>query len=108
MILTFVLVYEPIQMILEKNNMHDFDTSISSVDLQTFVATYLLPTALPSSWRSLIWRKCGIPQRRIINGSLNVTRLLLTEAQQTMGVWELIGLWLETNIIHLCMWICLS
>ena len=26
MILTFVLVYEPIQMILEKNNMHDFDT----------------------------------------------------------------------------------
>lgn len=26
MILTFVLVYELIQMILEKNNMHDFDT----------------------------------------------------------------------------------
>lgn len=26
MILTFVLVYELIQMILEKNNMHEFDT----------------------------------------------------------------------------------
>ena len=24
---------------------------------------------------------------------------------EAMGVWELIGLWLESNIIHLCMWI---
>ena len=22
-----------------------------------------------------------------------------------MGMWELIGLWLETNIINLCMWV---
>ena len=24
---------------------------------------------------------------------------------EAMGMWELIGLWLETNIINLCMWI---
>ena len=42
-ILTFVLVYELIQMILEKNNMHDFDTfNIFKWIFKTFVATYLL------------------------------------------------------------------
>ena len=24
---------------------------------------------------------------------------------EAMGMWELIGLWLETNIINLCMWV---
>ena len=43
MILTFVLVYELIQMILEKSNMHDFDTfNIFKWIFKTFVATYLL------------------------------------------------------------------
>ena len=43
MILTFVLVYELIQMILEKNNMHEFDTfNIFKWVFKTFVATYLL------------------------------------------------------------------
>ena len=42
-ILTFVLVYELIQMILEKNNMHEFDTfNIFKWVFKTFVATYLL------------------------------------------------------------------
>ena len=40
---TFVLVYELIQMILEKNNMHEFDTfNIFKWIFKTFVATYLL------------------------------------------------------------------
>lgn len=43
MILTFVLVYELVQMILEKNNMHEFDTfNIFKWVFKTFVATYLL------------------------------------------------------------------
>ena len=43
MILTFVLVYELIQMILEKNNMHEFDTfNIFKWIFKTFVAAYLL------------------------------------------------------------------
>ena len=38
MILTFVLVYELIQMILEKNNMHEFDTfNIFKWIFKTFV-----------------------------------------------------------------------
>ena len=44
MILTFVLVYELIQMILEKNNMHEFDTfNIFKWIFQVLLlATYLL------------------------------------------------------------------
>ena len=74
-ILTFVLVYELIQMILEKNNMHDFDT-----------------------FNIFKW---------IINGSLDVSAALsdLETQLEAMGMWELIGLWLETNIINLCMWV---
>ena len=43
----------------------------------------------------------------IINGNLDVAASLadLETQLQAMGIWELIGLWLETNIINLCMWI---
>ena len=109
MILTFVLVYELIQMILEKNNMHDFDTfNIFKWIFKTFVATYLLTNcftivmAVFGLAQNVVSRSAGI-----INGSLNVNAALadLQTQLEAMGVWELIGLWLETNIIHLCMWI---
>ena len=43
----------------------------------------------------------------IINGNLDVAASMadLETQLQAMGIWELIGLWLETNIINLCMWI---
>ena len=43
MILTFVLCYELIQLIVEKNNMHEFDTfNIYKWIFKTFVAVYIL------------------------------------------------------------------
>ena len=109
MILTFVLVYELIQMILEKNNMHDFDTfNIFKWIFKTFVAAYLLTNcftivmAVFDLARSVITKGGGL-----IKGSLNVNASMsnLRSQLESMGVWELIGLWLESNIIHLCMWI---
>lgn len=43
----------------------------------------------------------------VINGNLDVTAALadLETQLEAMGMWELIGLWLETNIINLCMWV---
>ncbi len=108
-ILTFVLVYELIQMILEKNNMHEFDMfNIFKWIFKTFVATYLLTncfTIVMSVFdvaQNVVSRSAGI-----INGSLNVSAAMSSLQSQlaSMGVWELIGLWLETNIINLCMWI---
>ena len=108
-ILTFVLVYELIQMILEKNNMHEFDTfNIFKWIFKTFVATYLLTNcftivmAVFDVAQNVVSQSAGI-----INGSLDVEAALadLETQLEAMGMWELIGLWLETNIINLCMWV---
>ena len=109
MILTFVMVYELIQMILEKNNMHEFDTfNIFKWIFKTFVATYLLTNCF-----TIVMAVFDIAQNvvagsaGIITGSLNA-EAALTDLQtqlEAMGMWELIGLWLETNIINLCMWL---
>ena len=109
MILTFVLVYELIQMILEKNNMHEFDTfNIFKWIFKTFVATYLLTNcftivmAVFDVAQNVVSQSAGV-----INGNLDVQAVLsdLETQLEAMGMWELIGLWLETNIINLCMWV---
>ncbi len=74
MILTFVLVYELIQMILEKNNMHEFDTfNIFKWIFKTFVATYLLTNcftivmAVFDVAQNVVSQSAGV-----INGNLDV------------------------------------
>lgn len=109
MILTFVLVYELIQMILEKNNMHEFDTfNIYKWIFKTFVAAYLLTNCFTITMAVFDVAQHVVSQSAgIINGNLDVTASLadLQTQLEAMGVWELIGLCLETNIINLCMWI---
>lgn len=109
MILTFVLVYELIQMILEKNNMHEFDTfNIYKWIFKTLVAAYLLTNCFTITMAVFDVAQHVVSQSAgIINGNLDVTASLadLQTQLEAMGVWELIGLWLETNIINLCMWI---
>ena len=108
-ILTFVMVYELIQMILEKNNMHEFDTfNIFKWVFKTFVAVYILTNcfqivmAVFDVAQTVVANSAGV-----INGNLDVTASIadLQTQLEAMGVWELIGLWLETNIIYLCMWV---
>ena len=95
-ILTFVLVYELIQMILEKNNMHDFDTfNIFKWIFKTFVATYLLTNcftivmAVFDVAQNVVSQSAGV-----INGNLDVTAALadLETQLEAMGMWELISL----------------
>ena len=102
-------VYELIQMILEKNNMHEFDTfNIFKWIFKTFVATYLLTNcftivmAVFDVAQNVVSQSAGV-----INGNLDVQAALsdLKTQLEAMGMWELIGLWLETNIINLCMWV---
>lgn len=108
-ILTFVMVYELIQMILEKNNMHEFDTfNIFKWVFKTFVAVYILTNcfqivmAVFDVAQTVVANSAGV-----ITGNLDVTASIadLQTQLEAMGVWELIGLWLETNIIYLCMWV---
>ena len=109
MILTFVLCYELIQLIIEKNNMHEFDTfNIYKWIFKTFVAVYILTHTFDivmgvfSLAQNVVNASAGV-----ISGSLEVNGAAalahLETLLQDMGIWELIGLWLETNILHLCM-----
>jgi hypothetical protein len=106
-VLTFVMTYELIQMIIEKNNMHDFDTfNIYKWIFKTFVAVYLLTNCFTITMavfdvaQQVIGSSAGI-----ITGSLDVDAQLADLATQleAMSLWELLGLWLETNIVSLCM-----
>jgi hypothetical protein len=109
MILTFVLCYELIQLIIEKNNMHEFDTfNLYKWMFKTFCAVYILTHTF-----DIVMFVFALAQQAVnsssgvISGSLAVgadaALANLETALQSMGVWELIGLWLETFIINLCM-----
>ncbi len=108
-VVTFVLVYELIQMILEKNNMHEFDTfNLFKWVFKTYVAVYILTNCF-----TIVMAVFDVAQHvvsgsaGIITGSLDVSPTLtdLQTQLEAMGMWELIGIWLETNIIYLCMWV---
>jgi len=108
LILTFVLTYELIQLIIEKNNMHEFDIfNLYKWIFKTFVAVYILTHTFDivmgvfSLAQNVVNSSAGV-----ITGSMEVdgaaALVHLETLLQDMGVWELIGLWLETNILHLC------
>jgi hypothetical protein len=109
MILTFVMCYELITMITEKNNMHDFDTfNLYKWVFKTFVAVYIVTHTFDIVMgvfelaQSVVNRSAGI-----ISGSVDVGAGVALDMMRTeleaMGVWELIGLWFEMNIIGLCL-----
>ncbi len=109
MILTFVVVYELIQMILERNNMAEFDTfNIFKWIFKTFIATILLTNCFTITMavfdlaQNVISRAAGL-----IGDGLEVAAAMedLAAELSEMGMWELLGLWLETSIVYLCMWV---
>lgn len=107
MILTFILCYELIHMVMEKNNMADFDTfNIFKWIFKTFVATYILTHTF-----DIVMGIFALAQHvvngsaGVIGGSLDVT-LALTDLETqlaAMGTGELIGMYLESAILSLAM-----
>lgn len=106
-ILTFVLCYELIHMIIDRNNMHDIDTFMFFKWIfKTFIAVYILThtfdivMAVFALAQNVVNGSAGI-----ISSSLNVD-LALTDLQTTleaMEIGELLGLYLESAIISLGM-----
>jgi hypothetical protein len=76
--------------------------------VKTFIAVFLLTHTFDivmgifALAQSVVNTSAGV-----ISGSLSVDGAAalahLETLLQDMGIWELIGLWLETNILHLCM-----
>ena len=111
MILTFVLCYELIQLIIEKNNLQDFDTfNIYKWIFKTFVAVYILTNtfnivlAVFDMAQSVINASAGL-----ISGSTDLgspeMMAALESTLENMGIGELMGVWLQIQLIGLCMFI---
>lgn len=109
MILTFVLCYELISMIIEKNNMHEFEpVALYKWIFKTFVAVYILTHTFDivigvfELAQNVVNASAGV-----INGSLEVGAEAFLDTLrlelEAMEVWSLIGLWFEMNIIGLCL-----
>ena len=106
-ILTFVLCYELIQMIIEKNNMHDFDTFIIFKWIfKTFCAVYILTHTFDIVMGVFELAQYVVNQSSgVISGSLDI-RVAMDSLQTqlvAMEWYELLGLYLESAILSLAM-----
>jgi len=110
LILTFVLCYELISMIIEKNNLHgDFDTfQLFKWIFKTFIATYIVThtfdivIAIFELSQNIVNQSAGV-----INGNtvLDFNAIIgnLTEQLENMEVGELFLLLIETSLVGLTM-----
>ena len=106
-ILTFVLCYELISMIIEKNNLHDFDTfNLFKWMFKVFVAVYLVTHTFDITMGIFELSQDVVQQSsRLITGRTDIDFDAiagnLTAQLDTMGNGELFGLLLETAAIKL-------
>ena len=108
LVLTFVATYELIQMLLEKNNMHEFDVAnIYKWVFKTTCAililsnTFNIVMAVFDVSQSVIADAAGL-----IQGSTDITPDMLAELETTlegMDLGPLLGLWLQSSVIGLTM-----
>ena len=108
LVLTFVATYELIQMLLEKNNMHEFDVAnIYKWVFKTACAililsnTFNIVMAVFDVSQSVIADAAGL-----IQGSTDIAPDMLVERETTlegMDLGPLLGLWLQSSVIGLTM-----
>lgn len=108
-ILTFVMCYELIQLVIEKNNLHDVDTWIFFKWIfKTFVAVFLVT----NTW-NIVMAIFDVAQNvvsqsgGIISGSTSIdlsTAIPDMEAQlEAMDLGPLLGLWFHSMVVGLTM-----
>ena len=106
LVLTFVATYELIQMLLKKNNMHEFDVAnIYKWVFKTACAILILSNTFDIVMAvfdvSVIADAAGL-----IQGSTDITPDMLAELETTlegMDLGPLLGLWLQSSVIGLTM-----
>jgi len=107
MILTFILCYELITMIIDRNNMHDFETWIFFKWIfKTFCAVYILTHTFDIVMAVFALAQNAVNQSAgIIGGSLDMNLALADLQTQLMAMewYELLGLYLESAIVNLVM-----
>jgi len=108
LVLTFVATYELIQMIIDRNNLHDIDTwMFFKWTFKTAAAILIL-----SNTFNIVMAVFDVAQHVVnnagglIQGSTDVTASMLANLEtqlQTMDIGPLLGLWLQTLIIGFTM-----
>ena len=109
LVLTFVATYELIQMLLEKNNMHEFDVAnIYKWIFKTACAIFILSNTFNIVMAVFDVSQTVIAQAGgLIQGSTDITPDMMTELETTlegMDLGPLLGLWLQSSIIGVTMW----
>ena len=108
-VLTFVLCYELIQLIIEKNNLQDFDTfNIYKWIFKTFVAVFILTNTFNIVMgvfelaQSVVNASANLVEGDLALGSADMMASLEAQLEE-MNVGELFQLLIETQIVRLCM-----
>ena len=108
LILTFVATYELIQMLIDRNNLHDIDTWMffkwifkTAAAILILSNTFNIVNAVFDVSQSVIARSAGI-----IQGSTDITPDMLTTLETTLETMELgplLGLFMQSLLIGLTM-----
>ena len=109
LVLTFVATYELIQRLIEKNNLHDLDYWIffkwifkTACAILVLSNTFNIVNAVFDVSQSVIARAGGV-----IQGSTDITPTMLDNLEatlETMGIGALLGLFMQSLLIHVTMW----
>ena len=104
-VLTFVMCYELIQMLIDRNNLHDIDTWLFfKWVIKTFIAvtilsnTFNIVMAVFEVAQSVVAQSAGLVQ-----GTTDITSNMLANMQATiegMELGPLLGLWLQSFVVH--------
>ena len=107
-VLTFVMCYELIQMLIDRNNLHDIDTWLFfKWIIKTFIAvtilsnTFNIVMAVFDVAQSVVAQSAGLVQ-----GTTDVTSNMLANMQATiegMELGPLLGLWMQSFVVHYTM-----
>lgn len=109
MIITFVLCYELISMLTEKNNMHEIDTwMFFKYFFKMMIAVYLVSNtftitmAVFDMGQSVVNSAAGVISS---DTAIDISSMLtqMEEVMETMEIGELVVLALETLLVSLCM-----
>ncbi len=108
-VLTFVMCYELIQMLIDRNNLHDMDTWMffkwffkAAVAIYLVTHTFDIVMAVFDIGQNVVSGAAGV-----IHGNTSIdidaTIAQMRTGMENMGVGELLGLSIETLLISLCL-----
>ncbi len=109
-ILTIIVTYELIQMLIERNNMHDFETFIF---YKWIFKTFVAVTLVTNTW-NIVMGVFDLTQH-VVNSAAGVIvsntaidlSALITDMEarlQAMDVGTLFGLWFQTMLVSVVSW----